>query len=73
MKRDWSWVSSIFDVGRQGGGDLRQPFLDGIGYGHSVGSRLLLHEQADAVLAIEAGEAAGLLDGVLHTGHIPHA
>ena len=61
-----------FDVRRQRLDNLSQPFLDGVGDGNGVRSRLFLHEKADTIQAVEAGEASGLLDSVLHPGDIAH-
>ncbi len=39
-----------------------------------VGARLLLHDEADGVFAVQPGQAAGLLEGVFHPADVldPH-
>ena len=61
------------DITGERGCDLGQTSFDGVNDLDRVGSRLLLHDQAHGVLAIETAQPARFFDSVLDTPHIADA
>ena len=70
MNRDWSLTTNVSMSGGSSSRELLEPLPDVLDHRDRVGARLLLHDQADGVAAVEPGQAAGLLERVLHAADV---
>ena len=73
MNRDWSRMTSVAMSGGSAGLSCVELGLDVVDDLDGVGARLLLHDQADGVVAVEPGEAPRLLERVLGPADVADA